>query len=66
MNTDHLIKPRDCSTISRAPGGSMNTEHLTAIDARAVEHLTDPLQLHLSERHWGPETPHPHAGGGSR
>lgn len=31
----------------------MDTEHLSRVDARAVEHLTDPVQLQLSERHWG-------------
>ena len=43
----------------------MEIEHLSRVDARAVEHLVDPVQLQLSERHWGTETPHPHAGGGS-
>lgn len=43
----------------------MNTDHLSEVHARAVHHLVDPLQLHLSERHWGTETPHPHAGGES-
>lgn len=33
----------------------MNTEHLSRVDARAVEHLADPVQMHLSERHWGIE-----------
>ena len=33
----------------------MNTDHLSRVDARAVEHLGDPMQLHLSERHWGTE-----------
>jgi hypothetical protein len=35
----------------------MNTDHLSKTDARAVEHLTDLRQLHLSERHWGAELP---------
>ena len=43
---------------------SRDTDHLSRVDARAVEHLIDPVQMHLSERHLGPETPTPHAGGG--
>jgi len=44
----------------------LETDHLSDIDAQAVEHLGDPFQLHPSERHWGTDTPHPDAGGGSR
>jgi hypothetical protein len=44
----------------------LDTDHMSETHARAAEHLADPFQLHLVERHWGPDTPHPHAGGGSR
>jgi len=30
----------------------MKTDHLSETDARAVDALTDPYQLHLSPRHW--------------
>jgi hypothetical protein len=33
----------------------LNTDHLSDVNERAVDHLTDPNQLHLSERHWGTE-----------
>ena len=45
---------------------NVDTDHMTRSKARAVRHQFDPLQMHLTERHWGPDTPHPHAGGGSR
>jgi hypothetical protein len=44
----------------------MNTEHMSRPDKRAVEHITDPRQLTLRRCHYDPNTPHPHAGGGSR
>jgi hypothetical protein len=44
----------------------MNTEHMDRTDERAVERVIDPLQLTLRRCHYDPDTPHPHAGGGSR
>lgn len=43
-----------------------DTGHLSEVDARAVDALTDLEQTHLDARFWGRDTPHPDAGGDSR
>jgi hypothetical protein len=40
----------------------LDTDHMSAVHARAAEHLADPLQLHLNKRHWGTDTFLPDAG----
>ncbi|WP_267162958.1 hypothetical protein [Halovenus salina] len=42
----------------------LDTDHMSAVDARAAEHLVDLDQTHLDARFWGTDTPHPRAGGG--
>jgi hypothetical protein len=41
----------------------LDTEHMSAVDERAVEHLVDLEQTHLDARFWSDATRTPRAGG---